>query len=253
MKIGPGLLRMPVRLLVTLAALQGLASATSIIVPTGVDWSRGESIWLKEDGKDTQAYFAGVILISLTASGHQYNRDSLCVDLFTDISVGVTYNTTIVDPMSVQGKNLTRVSWLIDNALLPTQISSYGSVLPQADWVISAAQGAGIQLAVWDIVHDGGDGFSAGRVRATTNQSHPTDPTVLSWARTYETLSLNQVSNLAFVYDNTIPSTGVAAQMLAGPLFADGGPVPSPENSTFTLEATALAGIGFCVLGKRRG
>jgi len=226
------------RLLVAFLAACGLSSASSVIVPTGVDWSRGESIWLKEDGTDTQAYFAGVIYISLTDSGHQYDRDTLCVDLFTDIFLGVSYNTTVVLPQQVSGKNLNRVSWLVDNALLPTQNQSYGSLLPQADFVTTSAQGAGIQLA--------------GRVQASAN----TDPQVLFWAQTYEALSANQSSGLAFVYDNTTMDTGLAAQMLAGPLFQDGGPAPNPvapdgdptpnpEPSTLLLSGSAAAAIGW--------
>jgi len=240
------------RLLLALLAACGLSSASSVIVPTGVDWNRGESIWLKEDGTDTQAYFAGVIYISLTDSGHQYDRDTLCVDLFTDIYLGISYNTTVVQPQQVPGKNLTRVSWLVDNALLPTQNQSYTSLLPQADFVATAAQGAGIQLAVWDIVHDGGDGFSTGRVQASAN----TDPQVVFWAQTYEALSENQSSGLAFIYDNTTMDTGMAAQMLAGPMFQDGGPAPNPvapdgdptpnpEPSTLLLGGGAALALGW--------
>ena len=106
------------RLLVVPLALGGLASAATIIVPTGVDNTRGMNIWLREDGTDTQGY-GGVIFITLTANGHQYSRDTLCVDLFTDINAGVSYNTTLLTPNQVPGKHLSRVSWLIDNALLP--------------------------------------------------------------------------------------------------------------------------------------
>jgi hypothetical protein len=121
------------RLLVALLAACGLASANSIIVPTGVDPNRGGSIWRSEDGEDTRASFAGVIFISLTENGHQYARDTLCVDLFTDIYLGVSYNTTVLRPRQAPGKSLTRVSGLVDNAA--------------------------IQFADWDIVHDQGGGF----------------------------------------------------------------------------------------------
>jgi hypothetical protein len=216
-----------------------LASATTI-VPTGVDNSRGASVWIKEDGADTQAYFAGVIFISLYDDGQQYDRDTLCVDLFTDIFLGVTYNSVVLSPSEVPGKNLPRVSWLVDNALLPTQDSSYISELPSFDWVASPAQGAGIQLAIWDIVHDGGDGFLAGRVQAAA----ATDPTILFWADTYRTLSAGHSSNLAYIYNNTDPSTGLPAQMLAGPRFTDGGPTPNPEPSTLVLAGAALTLLG---------
>jgi hypothetical protein len=229
----------------------GICSADTIIV-TGVDWSRGESLWMNGDGSDFQAYFAGVIEISVTDPSGTFARDSLCVDLFTDIYIDQPYYTVLRTPADFPEKNLARVSWLVDNALLPTQ-SSFTSLLPQSDWVTSVAQGAGIQLAIWDIVHDNGDGFSAGRVRAATGQNG-TDPAVLAWANLYESVSLGQSSNLAYVYQNVDMGNGQPAQMLAGPMFKDGGPTPqpldpltpadsAPEPGTLLLTAAALASI----------
>ncbi len=224
--------------------LGGSAMANTLIMPTGVDWNRGEGFWIQEDGVDTQAYFGGVILISVSDGGQQWSRDTLCVDLFTDIYLGQQYGTTILTPSDVPGKNLQRVSWLVDNALLPTQVSGTSSTLPSTQWVTTAAQGAGIQLAIWDIVHDGGDGFSSGRVQAVTNPSDPTDPAVLAWANTYEALSLGRSSNLAYIYDNVDLGNGQPAQMLAGPLFLDHGPTPTPEPVTLSLVGSALVALG---------
>jgi hypothetical protein len=233
-------------LTVVLLFLNGNAFADgNTIVATGVDWSRGESICIRENGNDVQQYFAGVVFISLyDQAGDQWKRDTLCVDLFTDIYIGTTYGTTVLDPYGVSGKDLPRVSWLVDNALT----NSYLSVLPSTDWVTNSAQGAGIQLAIWDIVHDNGDGFSAGSVQASGAVNNPTPPDVLAWANTYETLSLNQSSDLAYVYDNVNLSTGAAVQMLAGPEFLDNGPapepnpVPAPEPSTCQFLLISLAG-----------
>ncbi len=234
------------RLVFAFLLLCGLAPAGTIIEPTGVDWNRGESIWIKEDGVDTQAYFAGVVFIALQQNGQEYDRDTLCVDLFTNIYLGVEYGTQLLHPDEVSGKNLGRVSWLVDNALLPTQNSPIMSVLPTGDWVESPSQGAGIQLAIWDIVHDDGDGFSAGRVQAAA----ATDPSVLSWAEEYEGLSAGQQSGLAVIYSNTNLETQQPVQMLAGPGFADNGPQPNPEPATLLLSGTAL--IGISVLLRRR-
>jgi len=245
-------LRSAVRLPVAFLAFGCLAFASTIIVATGVDTTRGVSnLWINEQGTDTQAYFTGVIEISVTdSSGHVFNRDSFCVDLFTDININTQYNTTVLSPSQVPGKNLGRVSWLVDNALLPTQNSNYTSQLPQADWVTTSAQGAGLQLAIWDIVHDNGDGFSSGSVQAAKN--HTTTSSVLNWARTYETLSANKDSNLAYIYQNVVLGGTTAVQMLAGPLFTDGGPAPVPEPSTLACAAGALVLIGLRVRKKRR-
>jgi hypothetical protein len=195
----------------------------------------------------TDAYFAGVIFITVTSGGKTYQRDSLCVDLFTDININQQYLTTVLRPDEVPNKPLLRVSWLVDNALLPTQQSVH-SDLPDVDWVTTSAQGAGIQLAIWDIIHDGGDGFSAGSVQSTRRT--PAD--VLAWAVTYEALSLGKSSDLAFVYDN-VALNGTPAQMLIGPLFHDGGPAPpAPEPSTLALAAVVVGICGFARLTRRR-
>jgi len=82
-------------------------------------------------------------------------------------------------------------------------------------------------------------------------KNHTTTSSVLNWARTYETLSTNKDSNLAYIYQNVIVGTNTAVQMLAGPLFTDGGPVPVPEPSTLAFAAGALVLIGLRVLKKR--
>ena len=230
---------------------------TYTIDATNVDWGRGESIWMNENGNNVNQYFAGVVLITLTDTntGQTWSRDTLCVDLFTDIYLRTIYGTTVLDPYEISGRNLTRVSWLVDNALtntayLPTQ-SPFLSVLPSSDWVTNSAQGAGIQLAIWDIVEDNGNGFSVGSVRASTDTNNPTPPDVLYWANFYETLSTNQTSGLAFVYNNVNLSSGTRVQMLEGPEFTDGGPMPAPEPSTCQFMLVSLAG-GIGLWFKRR-
>ena len=168
------------------------------------------------------------------------------MDLFTNINVNQQYDSNLLRPDAVDAsKHLSRVSWLVENALLPGQDPQYGSALQQADWVFSAAQGAGIQFAIWDIVHDGGDGFSAGRVQAATNPTSSTDPAVLTWAQRYEFLSLNKSNNAAYVYNNVEIGNGLLAQMLIGPQFADGGPQPVPEPGTLVFMGIALVALSF--------
>jgi hypothetical protein len=244
------------RLLPGLVLWCGAASASTIIVATGVDLDRGGGLVIREDNVDTSTYFAGVISISLTQGNQTFNRDSLCVDLFTDIQLGQSYVTNVLRPDDVPQKNLERASWLVDNALLPVQDSTAASALASSDWVTSVAQGMGIQFAIWDIVHDGGDGFSAGRVQAasTTDANNggvgATDAAALDWARKYEALSLGNSNNDAFVYNNVDMGQGVPAQMLIGPQFADGGPQPIPEPETLMPMGLGLIALS---LGLRWG
>ena len=243
-------IRAALLLAAALATSQGARAST--ITATGVDSSRGQyGVWINADGVDENTYFAGVIFIRLSDGTSLFDRDTLCVDLFTDIMLGQTYGTTVVRPSDVPNSDLERVSALVDNALLPTQNgNAYGSLMPQADWVTTAAQGAGIQLAVWDIVHDGGDGFASGRVQAGS-AANPTDPLVLFWAQTYEALSAGQTSNRAFIYTNVSLSNGQPAQMLAGPEFyTDGGPQPAPESATLLTAGSVL--IAASLFGRKR-
>jgi hypothetical protein len=241
-------------LIAATTALCGIATADSIVV-TGVDASRGEyNVWIGENGADVNSYFAGVILIQLTDTAGVFDRDTMCVQLFVDINLGSTYGTTVVTPDSQPGRaSLDRVSWLLDNALLPAQNGgATSSALPQADWVTTAAQGAGLQLAIWDIVENGGDGFTKGTVQQGS-AAHPTDASVLSWANYYESNSSlpADASGDAFVYLNVNTGSGAPAQTLEGPGFPhDGGPQPTPEASTLVLAGTALTALG--LVGRRK-
>ena len=213
-------------MLVTAATvLCGIAAADTLVV-TGIDASRGESIWISENGTDQNAFFAGVINITLTdAEGNQFNRDTMCVQLFTDIFLYQMYQTSVVTPDEMGGGAFDRVSWLLDNEL---------------PLVTTPAQGAGLQLAIWDIMEDGGNGFLTGSVQEGS-AAHPTDQAVLDAATAYEVDSFGKSSGDAFVYQNT--SNGVQVQMLEGPKFLnDGGPQPIPEVSTLVLAGTVLAG-----------
>ena len=256
MNRNPSFIYFAPRLLAGLFLLCGLASANSIIVVADprTPGSLGENIWIgaydpsTQTVKDEPTFYSGVLSITLTDTdtGAQFVRDTLCVDLFTDIIVTQQYYTTVLNPYDVPGKNLPRVAWLVDNALRPTNYSQAPfnfSLLPEADWVTTPAQGAGIQLAIWDIVHDGGDGFTSGNVQEGS-AANPTDPAALAWAQYYEDVSVGGDSNRAFVYNNVDMGNGAIAQMLAGPQFFDHGPIPDPEPSTFGLAAAALLMAG---------
>jgi hypothetical protein len=236
-----------------------------LIDATTTDPARSMTIWMSENGTASQG-LAGVILIDLITATTTYHRDTLCVDLFKNIYLGQQYNTTVMTPNEatlLYGKqNLGLVSWLIDNALVPGQ-GSFTSVLPSVDWVTTPSQGAGIQLAIWDLVEDLGDGLTSGKVQLVPGA---TDPDVVKWAETYECLALGpqspscllagitplgpgHPSNDAFVYIN---GNNNDVQMLEGPLFADGGPKPNPEPSTLALVGGGLLAASLAVRKKLR-
>jgi hypothetical protein len=242
------------RLLAALLFFSGIAAASTTVVATGMDSALGEKIWVDAGGQSMDV-FAGVVYIALNQNGQQVDRETLCADLFTDIYLGQSYNTQVLSPDQVAGKNLPQVAWLVDNALMPMQLpKGTQSALPSSDWATTAAQGAGLQLAIWDIADDGGNGFSTGKVQATSS----TDPTALYWAKQYESLSAGQSSDLAFVYSNTDPSNGQAVQMLVSQPYSDGGPslvaksimqcqTPTPEPAAFLLVGAGLIAGSFAL------
>lgn len=228
----------------------GIAAADTIVAT--VDPTYGEyGVVISENGADTNTYFAGGLAIQLTDSQGTVTRETMCVDLFVDIYVSQTYGTTVDLPSQVLPPQnpalLQRAAWLEDNAWLPVLTPGAPSTLPSSDWVggtaSAAAMGAAMQIAIWDILVDGGDGFSSGAVRQGS-AANPTDPTVLSWATTYESLSAGQLSDSGFVYENVSLANGSPAQTLEGPEFIDNGPQPAPESSTLVLAGVALLALG---------
>ena len=232
---------------IALLAFAKIASADTTITVPGVDWSMGGNIWLDAGGTPEDAYFAGLIYINLIQDGQTYARDTLCVDFYTDIVIGNTYDTQVLAPGQVPGRNLDQVAWLIDNALLPGQNPQYQSALPSADWVTTVAQGEALQLAVWSITTDG----SVGPLSLTdpnNNTGNQTDPQVQQWTATYLALSRGQTSSVAYVYQNW--SASGPAQMLEGAEFLDNGPAPAPEPLSYVLVGTALIGLRY--IGRRK-
>jgi hypothetical protein len=208
------------RLKLCVALVAGLVGATSvgrastIIVLTGVDFAEGTTFWINQDSVDRSVDLGGAI------------------DIFP-------------------GKDPDRVAWLVDNAIVPTLRPGSVSALDSSNWVTSFAQAAGIQVAIWDIAFDGGDGLSTGTLQASTTAGQQTDPMVLAWAQTYEYISVGTSSSGAVVD----PSLVTSGPMLMGSQF--GGPQlggtsqgATPEPGTYLMAGGALVGLG--MLGARR-
>jgi len=203
-------------LLTGLVGVAGVGRASTIIVVTGIDFSEGTTFWINQDGVDRSVDFGGAI------------------DIFP-------------------GKDPDRIAWLVDNAIVPTLRPAAASVLDSADWVTSFAQAVGIQIAIWDIAFDGGDGLSSGTLRASTTPGQQTDASAQQWAQTYEYISVGASSIGAFVGGNV--DSGSSGPMLMGSQF--GGPQlggtsqsATPEPGTYLMAGGALVGLG--MLGARR-
>jgi hypothetical protein len=211
----------------------GLAGANSILVVTGVDSPLGyqQQIWLNEDGVNSQQYWIGGINITVDGVA----RVAWCIDLFTDISFN-TYNTT---PSWADTATLRREAWLVQNVVPTTQL-----------------QGAALQLALWDIAHDGGNGFApgAGRITQSTDAAHLTQANLLNLANTYLAQSLGMSYSYEVIYHNT-DVNGVPVQTLISRFVNDGGPlsqVPEPADAALVIGGLAMIAVGANRHARRR-
>ena len=94
---------------------------------------------------------------------------------------------------------------------------------------------AALQMAIWDIIQDGGDGFTAGRIRRSTSASRPTDSIILSLANSFITQSNGQS------YTNALVLSNVNVNAYTQRLIVDQG---VPEPSTWALALTGLLWAG---------
>lgn len=212
--------------------LCSLASA-SIISVAGIDTNRGANIWLNADGVDARDY-AGVIRVSID-SGSQL--DAYCIDLFVGVSVGDTYPVYLSSPESAQRQ---RIAWLVQ-----TQTPIINA-LPNG--TEKQLRGAALQLTIWDIVHDNGDGFAAGRVRWDTSGTNNTNASVRTYSEDYRTMSIGQgVNNFGLIAMHTSGPDTKQMMFLAysqAALGAMGITQDTPEPASFLLSGAALILLG---------
>ncbi len=253
------------------ASLFSASAAAETIRIYGVDGGLGEyDLVINQNGKDATTYFAGVLEIAVEGNGAQYLREAVSLGIVHGSIIGSAFSGAIYMPSQISQASVQRISWLIDNALAPELNPGAPTALANKNWAKNKPQAAGLQLAVWDILFDNGDGFSAGSIQAPTDKhARHNESEMFAWAATYESLSAGQNSDLAFVYD----SLAGATPMLLGPAYKDGGPTPlgaqipagpsapdqggggagaeTPEPASLGLTGAALLALG-CLARSRR-
>jgi hypothetical protein len=227
------------KVLLSLVLLSAWPALATTLIVNNIDTATGVtpwSLWIDIGGAPTNLWFAGGI--DVTVGG--YNRILYCVDLLTDINVPGTYTTALDFSDTV---NLKRVGWLMQNEWPST--SGYSGAALQR-------QGSAFQLAIWDILQDGGDGFgtnipggAVGLVSQSTGPN-PTTPDVLAAAIQYEADSILNGVPLTSPYGDVYKIwdlNGHKVQTLMGPTPDDGGP-NAPEPAAVILIFSGLALIG---------
>lgn len=178
------------------------------------DLTRGGFLSFLEDSSEATG-FAGLLLARYDG---QSERPFYCADLFTPIDVA-TYTSTALYVRPERRED--RVGYLFVNYLAG---------------VTTPALGQAMQLAIWDILHDSGDGSNAGRVRSSV--STPTG-VVADW-NNYLAVSAGQSIANASIFINYLGNT--QAQTLIGAF--EPTSINTPEPSTFALVGAALVALG---------
>lgn len=218
---------MLLKIFISLTLLSALPAVANTIIVSGTDSALGEDVYIYDNGTNKSVWSGG---IDIKVNG--YTRLAFCIELLVEINLA-TYNTTL--DFSDSSSNIRRVAWLLQNQY-PT----------------SADAGAGFQLAVWDIMTDNGDGFSAGLVRKASSGT-ATKKAVLDDAVAYESASKNQSSSVEFVVYHNFTAQGVAVQTLMGRWPTDGGPIPeTPEPAAIVMIVSGLVLIGLGRLRRTR-
>ncbi len=200
--------------------------ATSI-QHTGVDSTRGMSVEITTDGT-VRSVNAGVGVLRIDGTTL---LDALCANLFQSITIGQTYNAASIDA-SAYDLDGSSAAWLI-RAFLP--------VVNAATGLTKQIDGAALQLAIWDTIHDGGDGFSNGRIRSTGN----TNSSILALANQWRLAAIDQDA-AANVYTATVGSRSFQQQIYLSACSTGndcGGEVPEP--GTLAMMAVGAAAVWF--------
>ncbi len=173
---------------------------------------------LSLDGNSTSMYTGQI--------GVRFNDGSEALLFCSDPLVFLRNDAVPVTAMAASGLTYgSRLAWML---------AQYESSISQS-W-----QAAAFQLATWDIVFDGGNGFGDGRVKSQAG----TDSQVLGLANSMLAASAGQSAGGVMFY---VPDQGVGySQTLFGFGFAALRVMntETPEPSTFLLLGAGLLGVG---------
>jgi hypothetical protein len=238
--------RFRIGLLVAGLAACGIASGSTTVTVTGVDMSRGQNIYFLEDGTAVQGYAGAIVVNANNAS-----TSVLCVDLFTNINLNDVFQVNFLNPQYLDPTNT--AAGLRAAYLFVTQFGTISSYLSSQNPSITLAQAtAALQLAIWDIVHDGGDGFSAGRIRSSSVPGQSTDAAVLAAAIQYVQFSLNyQDGPTNATLWRHVDGPQVKQQLIG--FYQPGTENGIPEPGTSFLIACGLGLLGWRHYAHRKG
>jgi hypothetical protein len=227
-----------VRNFILIAGAAQIASASAVIRVVGTSPSAGREISFSLDGRVVSDYAGGI-----TITSNNVTSSVLCVDLFTVVRANDTFAVDYLQPQYLDPADA--MTGLRAAYLMVTQYGRIDSLVSSLRPSISLAEAsAGLQLAIWDIVHDGGDGLAAGRVRTSSVSGSSTPTAVRVAANAYIQYAVafrgSQVN--ATLYRH-VSGPSVKQQLIGFEQPGTGAPIPEPGS--FALVLGALACIGW--------
>lgn len=138
-----------ISLILSALGLVGVANASSLFTYHGLVGEMSKSVSIKFNGK-SMTVGAGLALISLDG-GSKFG--GMCVDLEHFNNNGSSYQVNI-KPIEERGATANRAAWLFAQ---------------NASKITSKDMGAALQLAIWDVLYDGGDGLNSGKLKSSVS------------------------------------------------------------------------------------
>ncbi len=200
----------------TALVLSSFPVSAATLSVTGIDWNLGQMVDLSTSGQ-SKVTFAGIIFAEYANSPVSL----FCVDLFTNVGVETFPVTAGSVDLVANGR---RAAWLMQ------------TYLPQ---IASADQAAAVQVAIWDVVHDGGDGLTNGALRGGA-----TSASVVQLAEQYIAASSGQGSTAGSIFTHVDGPTAKQQLMAPGSFTAAAFGFVVPEPATYLAMGSGLLILG---------
>jgi hypothetical protein len=184
---------------------------SNVIPNMGEGTINGGTLWLSENGVDTNLPWAGAFSVKLNGTT---TYTVYCLDAFTDISLNKSYTAALGAPVTAVAQ---RAAWLLNK---------------EFESATTPALGAALQIAIWTIIHDtpGITVLPAHNTADTTDKiqmassAHPTPAAIVTQVDAYLLESVNKVSFAPTVFTNC---SGTNCATPAQTLIAASVPEPS--------------------------
>ncbi len=161
---------------------------------------------------------------------------SLSLNPFASLAFGIQYTDNAVLPSDPSAQalsaNIGRAAWL------------YVTEMPLVNASANKPRdAAALQLAIWDVMVDGGNGLAAGSIQSAAGQNAATQA-VYTQAAAWITASVGQSSNVATVLINT-GGAGAAQPLITASGALNAGSTPEPSSIVLLSSGLLLVGIAF--------